>query len=241
MRVAIITMLGGGFGFGFGNFLQVLGNVLEIKFNMWNVMEYSIGFFGGTAMAYGVFISKWPIEEEAPKKWVTRIAVIVTAVFFPLIVFKESLSVEDFTRRIGDVPNLESISVASFWFVTVIILAMIGIVYWKSQRNPSVKKDVLIVFFTMLTVYTLISYAITGLFAGKAHLNHHLYVVNIIVIYLLQRKEYPAISESVSDKISGMRWFMYFVVVVIVLAILSVIAINIHPGIGGAHNRFPIN
>lgn len=55
IRVAIFSALGGGFGFSFGNFLQVTGNIVEIPFNMWNVMEYSIGFFGGTGMAYGVF------------------------------------------------------------------------------------------------------------------------------------------------------------------------------------------
>jgi len=60
LRVAIFTAFGAGFGFSFGNFLQIVGNVLEIKFNMWNVMEYSIGFFGGSALAYSIFSSVWP-------------------------------------------------------------------------------------------------------------------------------------------------------------------------------------
>jgi hypothetical protein len=45
LRVAIFSSLGAGFGFAFGNFLQVLGSVSEIHFNFWNVMEYSLGFF----------------------------------------------------------------------------------------------------------------------------------------------------------------------------------------------------
>jgi hypothetical protein len=64
LKVAFITMIGGGFGFAFGNFLQIVGNLLEIKFNMWNVMEYSIGFFGGSALAYSIFTSPWP---QSPK------------------------------------------------------------------------------------------------------------------------------------------------------------------------------
>lgn len=55
LRVAVYAGLGGGFGFAFGNFLQVLGIASEIDFNFWNVMEYSIGFFGGIGMAFGTF------------------------------------------------------------------------------------------------------------------------------------------------------------------------------------------
>src|SRR5690554_3162503 len=47
LNVAMWAALGAGFGFAFGNFLQVAGNGLEIPFNFWNVMEYSIGFLGG--------------------------------------------------------------------------------------------------------------------------------------------------------------------------------------------------
>jgi len=67
LKVAFITMIGAGFGFAFGNFLQIVGNLLEINFNMWNVMEYSIGFFGGSALAYSVFTSPWPQNTEKPK------------------------------------------------------------------------------------------------------------------------------------------------------------------------------
>ncbi|MEZ4901434.1 MAG: hypothetical protein R2822_06575 [Spirosomataceae bacterium] len=49
LRVAVFTGLGGAFGFAFGNVLQVLGNVTDIKFNFWNVMEYSLGFLVGWA------------------------------------------------------------------------------------------------------------------------------------------------------------------------------------------------
>jgi hypothetical protein len=63
LHVALCSSLGGGFGFAFGNFLQVLGRVSEIDFNFWNVMEYSIGFFGGIGMAWGVFTTRWDGDE----------------------------------------------------------------------------------------------------------------------------------------------------------------------------------
>lgn len=68
LRTAFYSALGAGFGFGFGNFLQRMGHTSGIKFNWWNVMEYSIGFFGGLGMAYGIFSnSKWP-KTVAPGK-----------------------------------------------------------------------------------------------------------------------------------------------------------------------------
>ena len=39
MKVAGWSALGAGFGFAFGNFLQVMGNVSGVDFNFWNVME----------------------------------------------------------------------------------------------------------------------------------------------------------------------------------------------------------
>ena len=90
LRVALFSALGAGFGFAFGNFLQILGNVMEISFNMWNVMEYSIGFFGGIAMAYGVFTSEWPEESLIPERWENRTAFLLTFVFIPFIVFNQS-------------------------------------------------------------------------------------------------------------------------------------------------------
>jgi hypothetical protein len=61
IRVAAFAALGAGFGFAFGNFLQVMGQAARLDFvNLWNVMEYSIGFFGGCGMAYGTFTAVYP-------------------------------------------------------------------------------------------------------------------------------------------------------------------------------------
>jgi hypothetical protein len=241
IRVAIFSALGGGFGFGFGNFLQVLGNVLEINFNMWNVMEYSIGFFGGTGMAYGVFSSKWPEEAVAPKKWINRSALFIIAVFIPLIVYRESLSFQRYLRRLGEIPNLETVALISTIFSFVIILSVIILSYWIIRKNDFKKNAVVSLFLIFLVAYTLQSYSVTGIFAGRAGLNHHLYVANIVVIFFLVRKSYPALFENPSDKVTVSRWFIYFIVIVAVLALLSLIAINIHGEMGGAHNRFPLN
>jgi hypothetical protein len=87
LRVAFFSALGAGFGFAFGNFLQILGNVLEINFNMWNVMEYSIGFFGGISMAYGVFTSEWPEDSLTPARWENKTSFLLVFILIPLVVF----------------------------------------------------------------------------------------------------------------------------------------------------------
>jgi len=240
IRVAIITAIGGGFGFAFGNFLQVIGNVMEIQFNMWNVMEYSIGFFGGSAMAYGVYSSKWPVDETLPKKWVNRAALFIIVILIPLIIYRESLAYEYFMKRLGEILNLDSVATLSTTFVAIVLVLMSSILFWKLKDGKYKKKDVSLFFFVFLAVYILISYMVTGLFAGKMELNHHLYILNIIVIFMLVRKERPAMFELVSDKVNSKKWLTYLIVVLIFIALLAVIAINSHGDIGGA-NRFPVN
>src|SRR5687768_13929405 len=68
LKVAIWSALGAGIGFSFGNFLQVLGSGSSLPFNFWNIMEYSIGFFGGLGMAYGTLTSSWPVSNDQPTK-----------------------------------------------------------------------------------------------------------------------------------------------------------------------------
>ncbi len=241
IRVAIFSTLGGGFGFAFGNFLQITGNVLEIEFNMWNVMEYSIGFFGGLGMAYGVFSSKWPTEEVKPKIWVNRIALFILIVIIPLIIYRESLTYEYLMKRLGELINLDVVASISTSVVAIIMLIMSVFLFWKLKDGNYKKKDVMLFFFVYLSVYIFISYTVTGLFAGRTEFNHHLYIVNIILIFILLRKNMAAIYKTVTDKVNTKKWFTYLILILIFIVILAVIAIQIHGELGGAHNRFPVN
>lgn len=241
IRVAIFSALGGGFGFAFGNFLQVIGNVMEIQFNMWNVMEYCIGFFGGLGMAYGVFSSKWPVDESLPKKWANRTALIFIVVLIPVIVYRESLVYEYFLKRLGEILNLDSVAFISTTVVAVVLVLMSVFLFWKLKDGKYKKKDLMLFFFVYLAVYIFISYAVTGLFAGSTELNHHLYILNIVLIFILLRKEKSAIFEIVSDKVDSKKWVIILIMILIFIALLALVAINTHGELGGAHNRFPVN
>jgi len=53
---AVFGALGFGVGFVVGNGVQILGNVSGIPFDWWKAMEMSMGFIGGTALAWGIWL-----------------------------------------------------------------------------------------------------------------------------------------------------------------------------------------
>jgi hypothetical protein len=212
IRVAVISALGGGFGFAFGNFLQTLGVVLEINFNMWNVMEYSIGFFGGTSMAYGIFTSKWPEQSVAPEKWESRAAFFIVFIFIPLIIYRQSVQYGKLVTRLGDIANLETITMISSSVAAALFVAMIvvgGLVVYKSKADYS-RSDIMKLVTGYFSVYILTSYIITGAFAGRLLLTHHLYVANFLVIIYLLSLRIPVIFRAGQKDFKINHWPLLF-------------------------------
>jgi len=242
LRVAFYSALGAGFGFAFGNFLQILGNVLEIDFNMWNVMEYSIGFFGGISMAYGVFSSEWKEESSIPKRWENKTAFLMVFVFIPYLVLTNSPLIEAILRRSGDIQKPDDLPVISILTAIAIVVAVTLTGWFKTIKSGKSfeRKDVMLLFVLYFAAYIIISYCVTGAFKGIFLFNHHLYVVNFIVVLILLGKHFPAFSEHPVPDINVKRWIQYAVGIVIVILLLALISINIHQEMGGANNRFPL-
>ena len=84
------------------------------------------------------------------------------------------------------------------------------------------------------------SYAVTGIFGGEMHLNHHLYVVNIILIFALLRSGSGQFNYTEIDKVDLKKWIVYLIIVLGVIAILALIAISVHGDLGD-RDRFPMN
>ncbi len=65
---ALFGAFGFGVGFVAGDFLQTLGNLTGITYDWWKVMEQTMGFVGGAALAWGIwFASDWgPRLERQP-------------------------------------------------------------------------------------------------------------------------------------------------------------------------------
>ncbi|RIJ48144.1 hypothetical protein D1614_10420 [Maribellus luteus] len=246
LRVAVYAMLGAGFGFASGNFLQILGNVLNIPFNMWNVMEYNIGFWGGIGLAYGVLSSAWPdVSDEQPKKWEITSALLLILVFVPAVIFKESLTVSKLAKNFDSYSVSKSIAVLSSLLALAGMLLVAFINFFNYRRNKSVagQREAFLLFVSYFALYIFISFVATGLFAGKIHSNHVLYLVNIVLILFLIRF-YRNRAESDHSEIESMNilrvWPYCLVALILIIFLLSFISVSIHGELSGAHNRFTI-
>jgi hypothetical protein len=242
LRVALFSALGAGFGFAFGNFLQIVGNVLEISFNMWNVMEYSIGFFGGISMAYGVLSSDWPEESLVPEHWENKTAFLITFFLIPFFVLTNS-GLYDVLSVSGNESNgLTDITLAGGLAAIAICLGMViaGWVGTIQKESSFSRKDVMLLFILYFAAYIFISYCVTGAFSGIFLLNHHLYVVNFIAVILLSGLDYSSFIQHFNGKEWQTKWLYYFIAVLVIILFLAFILVNIHSDLGGANSRFPI-
>ncbi len=239
LKVAFITMLGSGFGFSFGNFLQIVGNLLEINFNMWNVMEYSIGFFGGAALAYSVFTSPWPENIETPKPWENRISYIIALIFFPAIVFQQSLSLDTLAERLGG-SGIDGGVAATSTIVSGLLICFMAVLYVlkleKSKFNIT-RNTVFLIYLTFISVYVAISFIVTGAFAGVVLSNHILYVLNIVAVLIVLHSGQNPFSIELNSVLTK-KHFLIFVFVLIAILLLALILVNFHGELGGAQIRF---
>ena len=239
VKVAFITMIGAGFGFAFGNFLQIIGNLLEIKFNMWNVMEYSIGFFGGLALAYSVFTTPWPQNIEHPKPWENRVSYVISLILIPVIVYQQSMAVQVLSERLGnsgiDVKTVLLSSIISGLLISFVIIFYV--VKFEKSGFDFTRNKVLLVFASFISVYVAVSFIVTGVFAGLVQFNHILYILNIgIVLALVNQIQSPFSNEVKSDL--KLRHLQVFAVALIVIVLLAALLVNIHGELGGSQSRF---
>ncbi len=240
LRVALYTMLGSGFGFAFGNFLQTVGTLMQIPFNMWNVMEYSIGFFGGTALAYSVYSSRWPKEAEAPAKWESRTAFLVVTALFPLIVFRESLQYGALLKRFGNLAVSENIALLSSIAAGMLIVAAIVFIWWQNEKAnfDFSRKNVWSAFLLYLSTYVAVSFIVTGAFAGNIMANHILYVINLLVIFSLAGKVGTPFEKKLYTRINAQKWAVALILILIFISVISLVSISIHGEMNGARERF---
>lgn len=243
LRVAVFAGLGGGFGFAFGNFLQVLGSVSGISFNFWNVMEYSLGFFGGVGMAYGVFTSDWAVSAKSTSKWGNLLPAFIVAFLIPVIVWDQSFVMKRLVDTFspiysGDISSMVS-SVRSFSLFLVLVYA--GYVYYKYfmiEKRREVSYTYVQVrnfFIAFFGIYIIFTFLITGAFISTYRIEQYLYVVNYVIILITLPVLKPVFTPKETD---GKSWLKNFILVLLIIGVLAFIAIQIHGPLGGAHNRF---
>jgi hypothetical protein len=242
LRVAVFSGLGGGFGFAFGNFLQVLGSISGIKFNFWNVMEYSLGFFGGLGMAYGTLTSSWEKSESQQKKSSQLFPLLMIVLIIPFTMWQQNFD----TKRIYETLTKINVSDGSplfgltEWSGLALILLFTIIWFYKyyisQPANVSYSyKEILTFFVGHLSLYIVFSYIITGAFISFYRPEQYLYTLNLIIILLLINQTHPSFSNH---SIGLRKWSFNMAAITAFIAILALIASNSHEELKGAHKRF---
>ena len=238
LQVAFFSGLGGGFGFAVGNFLNVLGMASSLSFNFWNVMEYSLGFFGGMGMAYGTYIGKWErdIIKGSPRS-IDFIPIALLTAFIPLVIWDQSFTVEGLSSLYtsgGDLSlsRIVQVSVLGLLaFQTVFFLTQ----YTKNKTLPSAYsyQELQVAFFLFFMVYILLSFVKTGTPIYHHLPEQYLYLLNVGAIAFLLRAS-PTHKSIPSPTNKG----RLLLITLGILTLLAFILIYSHGELPGTPIRF---
>lgn len=232
LKVAVWSALGAGFGFAFGNFLQVIGRGSTLPFNFWNIMEYSIGFFGGLGMAYGTLTSDWPIADRSQASRSNLVPMLLVCVFVPFVVWDQSFVADKLTLIL----KLGGSGDTIVWFqgiAAVAIVVTILIMFFRFYSASYSYDSVRMIFILYLGLYTFLSFLLTGIFVHP--IEQYLYLVNIALILfaLPHLKNNFEIREAKSG-----RWLVTLMLAIMIIALSAVIAIHSHGELKGSQIRF---
>lgn len=237
IHVALCSALGGGFGFAFGNFLQVLGIASEISFNFWNVMEYSIGFFGGSGMAYGVFTQQW--KQNTPEKKYNRTIPFILLLVIPAVVWKESFGMERLTETYGRLISDPAAIARNVQLLVLLTVPTMGLAFWRiRQKTTWTARSNKALFFVYFGWYILLSWLITGAWLSGYRVEQYLYLANFLVIALLLRKTVPVFQQK---SVTARKWTLYIIGTVLIVAVLAYIALHMHEPWERFNERYPVN
>lgn len=240
LRTAFFSALGAGFGFGFGNFLQRMGHTSGIKFNWWNVMEYSIGFFGGLGMAYGIFSnSKWP-KTIASHKVSNTLAWLFLIILLPVINLIEGVTTKRMTTT-GE--GIQAADPAAFafnwqvimWVMSAIFMLVLTYYYKPALQGASSQKKATTLTLVYLAWYIIISNVVSAIWLTPAFSSQHLYWINLVIVGLFLRKSATAImpeaggAVSASWPVSVLKWWVAVLLCILLLSYIAVSTGYIHP------------
>ena len=232
LSVAVWSAIGAGMGFAFGNFLQVLGAGSPLKINFWNVMEYSIGFFGGLGMAYGTLTSSWPAGDEQPSGKHNLVPILLTVVFIPFVLWDQSFSAEKL-KFLLELGGSES-TVFLFQLLAIIaIIVCVVVVIIRYYQSTFTYADVKSIFLLYLGVYMFLSFLLTGIYVHP--IEQYLYIVNVAIILLLL----PSVRDNFEVREeSPRRWLIASVGSILLIVLFAIAAISSHGVIHGSNLRF---
>lgn len=248
LSVALYSALGAGFGFAFGNFLQVLGSASGIAYNWWNVMEFTLGLCGGIGMAYAVLRNEWPkkAKPSSPTNW---LALVFVFALIPFINYVNAFSDNKLSKLAEQFSIADSASFVSrqqlFGGIILLVMALATAIVWRNFQRVTKKNNQLIgpfLFFACSFYYLLFSYIIKGFFIRPFSFGQSdtAYLPLLIVMGILWRfgakktKVNPVFAAGISTKKS----YRLFIALIISLLFIAFVSIQVHDGLGGMQTRF---
>jgi hypothetical protein len=249
LHLAKYAALGGGFGFAFGNFLQVMGNVSGISINWWNVMEFTLGFCGGLGMIYAIYTYEWP-ESSSPSGKANWLALVFLFLFIPLINIQqtfEPVKFHEMAAQIGYNPqtfaNLQIILALFFQ----IIFLISGLFIWQRGQNKRrwlIHSGIPIFLLGYSLWYLLYSHLVKGTFytgftGQPEQMAYWVILIIAAVIWIIEQRKWAGPDFPVKKSTeTWRRWIWILSGFIAILLILTIIAINSHGEMPGAQLRF---
>lgn len=246
LKVALFSGLGAGFGFAFGNFLQVLGSTTDIAFNWWNVMEYTLGFFGGLGMAYGIFTEEWP-ESALPDTIANRFGWIFLIFLLPLTNIIQAFSYEKLLGRAENLgvynpAALINLQYSLIWGSLIVLGVFLFWYYRKQIANTKAwsNQDGLLLCLLYLGWYIILSNVMGANWLNGGDLKEFLYWINLLLIGIGVSFSFKMEADRSFSQPSFTLWFRLLSGVFVLIFVLSLILVNIHSDLPGAQTRFVI-
>ncbi len=243
--VGLYSSLGAGFGFAFGNFLQVVGSASGLIFNWWNVMEYSLGFFGGLGLAYAIFSQDWP-NSRSPDKTANLLGWFFLIILLPLINIVQQFESDKFTRldkiwTFFEEANLGQLNLFAALSSSLLLCSLLTTIFWKkiignTQWNFNNTWWLLLSYFSW---FIFLNGFLTGANWGNGTVRDDLYWLNAIIILALGRM----ITTSASKAHSSLRVdyaIRLFLVSMLLMLFLSWVMVQTHDKLLGAQIRFSL-
>lgn len=244
LRTAWYSALGGGFGFGFGVFLQRLGHASGIKFNWWNVMEYSTGFFSGLGVSFALYSKNYWPKTMAPIKVSNIIGWIFLVVLLPALNLLEAVQYEKLVKQgvALNVSNPENFALIwrSVACVLSLILAIVLTSYFKPSKQHPSRTQINWFVITYLLWYILLSNILSATWLHGKFDSQHLYWVNLIVVAFMLFKSntvstIPEASQTPAWTTHVLKWWGIALLIILLAACFAMMLSHQH---GGARLRF---
>jgi hypothetical protein len=250
MRVACYTAMGAGVGFAVGNFFQTMGTVSGVSYNWWNVMEFTLGFCGGLALAYAVVNQDWP-QCTKPSRSGNWLALIILFLVIPLTNLVCAFNAEDFIRVAKGLNILNPEQHAALQFrlgwITILIFAIYSLVIWRQAQRHQTKLAGLYVpllCFGLSLYFMLFGFIRKSMFYLGFSLKHSdtlyipLFLLPVAMWLLHRSKDESALPINPPIQESWKRWVVILSGLMAIIVIITLISINSHDGLGNYHERF---